>query len=152
METTVRKSLGQKILAVCTVVLLTVTLATLTGCDGFSGASGATSSASDDTYVGTWKATSAELLGLQVGIAEVIAGSFEMEIKADGTAELRPLGQAIPCVWKVSGNKITLSGGAIADLISGGNSAAISATMENDKLVLDDYTGTGARILFEKQA
>jgi hypothetical protein len=157
MESSRNRNFAKKVIALMLALSLASTLTLLVGCDSILGGgnAGSNTSASTDSstasLLGVWNATSAEMFGVKVGIAEAIGGNFEIELKAGGACELRPVGAPIPCVWELSGNTITISGGNIADLISGGQSASLSATVENNTLVLDDYTGVGLRVIFEKQ-
>ncbi len=147
-----KKKVGRFAVTVLTSALaLTLVAGTLAGCDAILGTSSANTNTTSSAYTGIWKASKAELLGLEVGIAEVISTSFEVELKTGGNCEIRTAGQVIACKWEENSNTVTISGGAIADIVSGGSSPKLSLTMQNDMLVLENFSGLGEKIKFAKQ-
>ncbi len=147
----------QRACAALLVAFFALTLAALHGCEGISavfGGSNTESEISTDSYVGVWRASSVEVFGVKVGIAEVLGGNFEIELNADGTGEVRQLSvTAIPCKWTADGSTLTITGGLTADFgIASINAdvVSVSAKLEGSVLIIDDYLGTGIRISLEQ--
>lgn len=91
----------------------------------------------DSPYLGTWTATSAEMMGIELPVADVIGGDMTIVFEANGSCTLDAAGDASSGSWEETETGVSIDDGDVELTIDGD-----SAT-----LVQDDVT-----INFEREA
>ena len=122
----------KKFITIILSTLMIVTCLSLTACSG----NGKKPSA-DSQYIGTWKATKAEILGESADLSEVLSADYTVELKADGTAVVS-YKTSDNGTWTENSKGIHVTAGETdADFKVDGNTLYISFL--------------GAKVIFEKQ-
>lgn len=96
----------KKTLTILCALIITISCIALAGC----GKGGNGTDASDSPYLGTWKAVTAEALGQEVPIAEVLDYDLTLTLNADGSAQLEADGEVANGKWSESGTEVKVSG------------------------------------------
>lgn len=91
----------------------------------------------DSPYVGTWKATSAESMGMELSVASVIGGEMIIVLEADGTCSIDAAGDEGAGTWEETETGANIDDGDVILTIEGD-----SAYLEQDDV----------KINFERQA
>lgn len=63
---------------------------------------------SDSPYLGTWKGVSAEYAGLEMGIADILGGEFDVTLEANGKCTLSIAGDEEKGKWTETENGFNL--------------------------------------------
>ena len=96
---------------------------------------------SDDPNLGVWKATTGEMLGISIEVADMFGKGFTIELKAGGKCSLNVDGEKANGKWTLDGVEITVKGGGID----------CEGRLENGKLTLEDVMGMGLTLIFERE-
>ncbi|NLF80613.1 MAG: hypothetical protein GX572_05420 [Clostridia bacterium] len=116
---------------------LVVVMALLAGCGGDG-----TPTVSDDPNVGIWQAVTIEMFGEEFPADEIYSDGFVLELKDGGKCELRAEGKKDKYDWSATGDTIT---------VSSRGTAFISAAVSGNVMVIEDFMGTGLKIVLEKE-
>ena len=65
---------------------------------------------SDSPYVGTWSATTAEYSGIEMGVAEILGGEFDLTLTEKGKATVNIAGEEDSGKWEESANGFLIDG------------------------------------------
>lgn len=91
----------------------------------------------DSEYVGKWKCTSGSASGYTIDVEKTL-GKFEIELKADGTAEANILGEKSSGEWEPSDDGFSLKD----------NDNTLDFTKDGNNVKIDYQSVT---MIFEKQ-
>lgn len=133
----------KKTLMILFVMIIAASCIALTGCGGGSSDSGSTAtdegSAVNAEYVGTWKATSAQVKDETEDIDEVLDEDFIIELKEDGTATMTSEDGVEEGKWFETKDGVRFQGADESD---------IEFKYSDGKL---DLKVIGVHLIFEKQ-
>ena len=97
----------KKALAFLIAMVLTLSLVTLSGC----GTTKPGDIPADSPYIGTWEATKAKFMDDEASIEEVLGEDsypYEINLKADGTADIITGADTQPGVWAITADGFNL--------------------------------------------
>lgn len=110
-------------------MLLTAMIISLVGC-------GSDKSAADDPNLGTYVATSAEMMGIEVGVEDIFEGGFTFELKKKGKAKVTFDGDSGNVKWTLEDGKFHAEG----------EGAEFDGTVKDGVMVLEDIMGSGVTL------
>ena len=95
---------------------------------------------SNDPNLGLWKATSAEMLGMSMDVADFFDQGFTIELRANGRCTISVDGDKANGRWTLDNAAFTVKGGGVD----------CRGRLENGKLTLEDVMGSGVTLIFYK--
>ena len=113
-------------------LVLVIIISTLTAC-------GSSVDASDPNQ-GLWKATTGEMLGVSMAVAEMFGEGFTIELKSKGKCTLTVDGEKANGTWTLKDGVFSVEGGGVE----------CTGYFEDDVLVLEDVMNQGLTLIFEK--
>lgn len=113
----------------CLILVLAILLA-LSACGG-----------EPDPNCGVYKATTASMGGISIGVDSVFDGGFSIELKTGGKAVLSTGGSDYRVAWKLDGETITVSG----------SDASMTGTLSDGTMVLENVLGSGVDLTLVRE-
>ena len=90
----------------------------------------------DDPNLGLYKATKAEMSGLELGVADLFENGFTIELKSKGKARVEMDGEGGNVKWTLDGDKFHAEGGG----------AVLDGTLRDGVMVLENLQDSGIRL------
>lgn len=125
--------MNRKLAKIMLCVLLMVMLLALAACGGGGG--------SDDPNVGTWKAVSTSMLGMEMEVAELFENGVTLELKSNGKFTIDVSGENGNGKWEYDGDALNFSA----------SDADMTGVIKDGMLTLTNLLGMGIDITFEKE-
>ena len=97
---------------------------------------------SNNPNLGLYTAFTGSMSGIEIEIADVYAGGFTIELKANGKAQLDIDGTTGKGKWTLEGNKFTISGGGFEG----------EGTLKDGVMILENVMGKGLNITLVSEA
>lgn len=99
-------------------------------------------SGSDDPNLGLWQATTVEVFDEEYPAEEIYQDGFEIELLKDGKCKFRAEGKEDKYDWSIEEDTLSIS--------SGGN-VFITALINGNEMVIDDFMSMGIKITLQKE-
>lgn len=97
---------------------------------------------SNNPNLGLYTAFTGSMSGIEIEIADVYAGGFTIELKANGKAQLVIDGTTGKGKWTLEGNKFTISGGGFEG----------EGTLKDGVMILENVMGSGLTVTLVNEA
>lgn len=95
----------------------------------------------DDPNLGVWNATTGEMFGISMDVADFFGKGFSIELKSGGKCALNVDGKKANGKWTLENGEFAVKGGGLDE----------SGRLENGTLVLNNVLDMGLKLTFEKE-
>jgi len=122
----------KKFRSIMAIVLVAIFVLGMTACG---------SSEPTDPNAGLYVAATAEAFGIEIEVASIFAGGFNIELKDNGKCKMEVDGQTANGKWTLDGTAFTVSGGGID----------CAGTLSNGEMILENVLDSGVNMTFIRE-